>query len=218
MIPQLTLDFLQKLAKNNNKSWFDLHRKEYEQAKLNFEEFVRNLIEKISKFEDLGILTPKDCMFRINRDVRFSHNKRPYKENMSAAIAKGGKKNIFGCYYIHIQPGQSFLAGGLHHPETKTLNKFRDFILDHPKKFTSTIENPSFKKYFGPLQGESLKTTPRGYDKELPFQQFLKMKSLVAFHPLSDKIIISKDLETEIIKGCKLLKPYLEFVAESVSN
>lgn len=217
MIPKSTLTFLKKLAVNNNKVWFDLHREEYNQAKLNFEELVKNLIDQISKFEDLGILTPKDCLFRINRDVRFSKDKRPYKKNLSAAIAKGGKKNIFGSYYLHIQPGESFLAGGIYSPDTKTLNKFRDYILDRPKKFLSTIEKPAFKKYFGELQGESLVNTPRGYSKDLPLQQFLKMKSLVAIHHFSDETLTSKNLESEIITGCKLLQPYLELIAETQS-
>jgi uncharacterized protein (TIGR02453 family) len=215
MIPESTLHFLRNLAKNNNKTWFDTHRKEYEETKSNFEEFVKKLIDKISYFEDLGVLTPKDCMFRINRDIRFSNNKRPYKENFAAAIAKGGKKNMFGSFYLHIQPGQSFLGGGLYHSDTKTLNKFRDFILDHPKKFLSTIQSPAFKKYFGELKGETLKTAPRGYDKDLPLQQFLKMKSLTAIHNFSDQTVTSKNLESEIFKGCKLLSPYLAFIIET---
>jgi len=213
MIPKSTLTFLKNLAKNNNKAWFDLHRQEYLDAKSNFEELVQQLIVKISAFEDLGLLTPKDCLFRINRDVRFSYDKSPYKKNLSAAIAKGGKKNIFGSFYLHIQPGESFLAGGIYNPDTKTLNKFRDYILDHPKKFLSTIENPAFQKYFGPLQGESLITIPRGYSKDLPLQQFLKMKSLIAIHHFSDQTLTSKHLQAEIIKGCKILAPYLSLIA-----
>jgi len=216
MIPKSTLDFLKELAKNNNKAWFDEHRKDYEKAKANFEEMVKSLIDQISEFEDLGVLTPKDCMFRINRDVRFSHDKTPYKKNLSAAIAKGGKKNIFGSYYIHIQPGASFLAGGLYGPDTKTLNKFRDYILDNPKKFLATIEGKEFKDYFGTLQGEKLKTIARGYSKDLPMQEFLKMKSLIAFHDLPDKVVTSNKLEEEIVKGCELMAPFIKLIEKAI--
>ena len=217
MIPKSTLVFLNNLSKNNNKAWFDEHRTEYTQAKQNFEELIEKLIHKISAFEDLGILIPKDCLFRINRDVRFSNNKSPYKNNFGAAIAKGGKKNLFGSYYLHIQPGQSFIGGGLYHPDTKTLNKFRDYILDNPKKFLPIIDQSDFQKYFGPLQGESLINTPRGYSKELPLQQYLKLKSLTAIHHLTDQTLTSKNLESEIIKGCRLLSPYLSLISKTQS-
>ena len=215
MITQTTLDFLKKLDKNNNRTWFHAHRPEYEAAKQNFEELVEKLIDKISTFENLGILTPKECLFRINRDIRFSHDKRPYKDNFGAAIAKGGKKNLFGSFYIHLQPGESFVGGGLYHPDTKTLNKFRDYILEHPKKFLAIAENTAFKKYFGPLAGETLKRVPSGYSKDMPLQHYLMMKSLTALHHLPDRTLTSKGLEVEIINGCKLLSLFLALINES---
>ena len=89
-------------------------------------------------------------------------------------------------------------------------------MLDRPKKFLSTIESPAFKKYFGQLQGESLKNTPRGYSKDLPLQEFLKMKSLIAIHHFSDKEVTSPKFESEIIKGCKLLQPYIAIISETL--
>ena len=114
MLQSSTLKFLKNLKKNNNKAWFDAHRKEYEAAKIDFENFIQSVLDKQSKNDrDLKELTAKKCMFRINRDVRFSKDKSPYKTNFGASMSKGGKKSGLAGYYFHLEPGKSFLGGGL---------------------------------------------------------------------------------------------------------
>jgi uncharacterized protein (TIGR02453 family) len=152
MINKSTFDFLTKLKKNNNKEWFDKNRPEYEIAKNNFKEFISELILSIAKFDSsVKMLEPKNCIFRINRDIRFSNDKTPYKINMGASIGPGGKKSYDAGYYIHIQPGGSFLAGGVWQPPAPQLNAIRQEIDYNAAEFKKLVSNKDFKKYFGSL-------------------------------------------------------------------
>lgn len=217
MIKQSTLDFLNLLSKNNNKAWFQENRPLYEAAKKDFEGLVMGTIANVSSVYDLGVLTPKDCIFRINRDARFSINKAPYKSNFGAIIARGGKKNMFASFYIHIQPGQSFVGGGLYMPSSKALNKFRDYFLEFPKKYFSIVEDAPFKKFYGACEGDRLKTSPRGYPAGLSdkVMDVLRMKSLVVYHYISDAELLSPDFENTILKGVKIAKPLNGLFIES---
>src|ERR1700734_3777017 len=114
MLAVATIKFLKDLKKNNNKPWFESNRKKYEDAKADFSKFIQGIIEKHAKKDKtLKDLKAKDCMFRINRDVRFSKDKSPYKTNFGASINRGGKKSLFAGYYFHCEPGESFAGGGL---------------------------------------------------------------------------------------------------------
>ncbi|HLO80078.1 MAG TPA: DUF2461 domain-containing protein, partial [Chitinophagaceae bacterium] len=123
------LSFLKKLKKNNNKPWFDANRHLYVEAKVEFEDFVSSLITSYGKHDPaIAHLLPKDCIFRINRDVRFSKDKSPYKNNFGASITSGGKKSPFAGYYVHIEPGAGFVGGGLWQPMPDMLAKVRQEI------------------------------------------------------------------------------------------
>jgi uncharacterized protein (TIGR02453 family) len=202
MINKSTFDFLTKLKKNNNKEWFDKNRSEYEVAKNNYKEFINELILTISKFDpSIKMLEPKNCIFRINRDIRFSNDKTPYKINMGASIAPGGKKSFDAGYYIHIQPGGSFLAGGVWQPPAPQLNAIRQEIDYNAAEFRKLISNKEFKKYFGKLSEEDkIKTTPKGYEKEHPEIETLRLKSFIMVHDLKDKEVLSPDF----IKHCSI--------------
>ena len=194
MIQQQTLQFLKDLKKNNNKEWFDKHRATYETAKNNFREFIGELILNISKFDPaVKQLEPKECVFRINRDIRFSKDKTPYKINLAGSISPGGKKSFTAGYYIHVQPGASFLAGGMWQPEPVYLNAIRQEIDYNADEFKKIISAKAFKTNFGTLSDEDkLKTVPKGYDKTHPHIEWLKHKSYIVIHELSDKDVLSK--------------------------
>ena len=197
--------------------WFDNNRDKYSAAKNNFEEFVASLLQKFSAVdEDLEELVVKDCCFRINRDIRFSKNKTPYKVNLSASFNRGGKKSIFAGYYFHLQPGgKSFVGGGLWRPEPNELKKLRQEIDYCLPEFKKIITATSFKKNYGELEREEnqvLVNVPKGYDKENPAAEFLKMKSFVATKNLSDEEVLSPNLEKEIIKSYKALMPLIKFI------
>jgi uncharacterized protein (TIGR02453 family) len=210
------LGFLRKLRKNNNKPWFDANRDAYTEAKLEMETFLEGLIASYGKSDDsISMLTPKECMFRINRDVRFSKDKSPYKLNFGASVNPGGKKSTLAGYYLHIEPGQSFVGGGLWMPMPAELSKIRQEIDYNLVEFTSILKAPAFKKQFGVLySGEdmSLQRVPKGYEAGNPAAEYLKLKSFIAMRPLTDEEIVSKSLQKTCIASFTALKPLLDFI------
>lgn len=185
------IPFLNKLSENNNREWFQANKKEFDKAQKELQSFINALIEKLKVSEpELGELTAKDCMFRIYRDTRFSKDKQPYKTNMGAVIAPGGRKSSKGCYYVHIDPNGCFLAGGRYMPEGEELKNIRQEIDYNLSEFESILNTDTFKKHFSGLdQNHRLKTTPKGYDAENPAIDHLKNKSFtVSVSFKADKI------------------------------
>jgi uncharacterized protein (TIGR02453 family) len=213
-----TVKFLSDLDKNNNREWFLANKKRYEAAKKNFADFVDELIAGTAKFEpEVANFTAKDCMFRINRDVRFSANKAPYKNNMGAAISKGGKKMNFAGYYVHLQPGEVFIAGGCWMPEGDNLKKIRDAIDYDYEKFDKIVNAKDAKNLFGGLSDEGrLKTAPKGYPKDHPGLEYLKNKSFVFYHKIDSKQVTSPEFSKTVISGFKALKPLCDFLNEAL--
>ena len=206
MLQTSTIQFLKELAKNNSKSWFDANRSKYEIAKADFAELVKNSLAAFSKKDrSLDSLTFKDCMFRINRDVRFSKNKAPYKTNMSMYFVKGGKKSMLAGYYFHFEPvGKSFVGGGLYGGEADQIKKIRQEIDYNWEEFQAILKQKTFKKYFGDLSRDmanSLQREPKGYEKENPAIEYLKMKSWVASMPISDSDLRDTHLSKKIIEA-----------------
>jgi uncharacterized protein (TIGR02453 family) len=205
MIQKETISFLKNLSVNNNKEWFDKNRTQYDYAKNAHIEFINQLIASIAKFDNsVKHLTAKECLFRINRDVRFSKNKNPYKNNFGASISPGGKKSNTAGYYLHIQPNESFIAGGMWQPPTPQLNAIRQEIDYNSVEFKKIIGNKNFIKQFGTLsQEDKLKTVPKGYDKSHPEIELLKHKSYIVFHNYTDKEVLSKDFLKICSLACK---------------
>ncbi len=221
MVQTTTLQFLKTLAKNNNKVWLDAHRNQYMDAKSDFEKFVALLIKKTAGFDsDVKELQVKDCVFRLNRDIRFSKDKTPYKINMGASINRGGKKSIYAGYYFHVEPGgKSFAGGGLWMPMTGELKKIRQEIDYNFDEFKSLVEAKNFVSEYKELENSSdlkLSNLPRGYDKENPAGEYLKFKSLVATKYLSDEDITSHKLTEKVIKAFKTLMPLVKFINKAI--
>jgi uncharacterized protein (TIGR02453 family) len=220
LITASTLSFLKSLKKNNNKPWFDANKSKYLEVRNNFEEFVALLLQKMALFdEDLKELEYKNCLFRINRDVRFSKDKTPYKINFSASFNKGGKKSIYAGYYLHLQPGgNSFIGGGLWRPEPEQLKKVRQEIDYCFPEFKKIMEVPAFKKNYGGLekdQNQMLINIPKGYEKENPAADFLRMKSFVATKNIADVDLTNPKFMNQIVDSYKTLKPLLNFINRS---
>ena len=191
---QFTLDFLEELRFNNNKTWFDENRKRYDQARSNVEELVADIIAHFAPVEDLGKTAAKDCIFRINRDVRFSKDKTPYKLNMGALIGSGGRKTSERSYYLNIEPGNSFIAGGVYAPMPEHTKAIRAAIdADNGKKLNAIVKHADFKKYFGVMEGDVLKTTPKGFSADHPAIDLLKRKQFLASHKLDDADVLRED-------------------------
>jgi uncharacterized protein (TIGR02453 family) len=212
---QVTLDFLSQLIDNNNKAWFDAHRAEYARARGAFEATVEDIIRGFEPIDDLGFVTAKQCIFRINRDVRFSKDKSPYKTNMSAVIAKGGRKSEGRSYYLQIGPGNSFMGGGLYDVDRTQLDNVRRHIVNDAAPLRAVIADPQFVRAFGGLQGEQLKTAPQGYDREHPDIDLLRYKQFLATQSLSDELVASDGFVDHVLEVFATLKPFLVYLDEA---
>ncbi len=213
MVSALTLSFLKLLAKNNSREWFEKNRSKYDAAKAEHTLFIQNLIEALSKVDPkLKGLTPKDCVFRIYRDVRFSKNKDPYKTNLGAGINPGGKKVEIAGAYIHLEPGKSFIAGGRWMPDAPTLKRIRQEIDYNTASFKKIISNKDFVKQFNQLEGQKLKTVPKGYSRDHPEIEFLKHTSFIVSRELDDKLVTSPDFINELTIAYKAMQPFLRFL------
>jgi uncharacterized protein (TIGR02453 family) len=216
MIQKETIQFLKDLSKNNNKNWFETNRKKYEVAKENDVQVVQQLINGIASFDAaIGDLEAKKCLFRINRDVRFSANKDPYKTNMGAWFNEGGKKLMNAGYYFHLEPGKSFLAGGMYMPDAALLAKVRQEIDYNLNDFKKIVEAKKFVAAFGGLskaEGMLLVRPPKGYDISNPAIAYLKHKSFVATTPLTDAQIMDKGFVKNAVTHFKLLHPLVQFL------
>jgi len=216
MLEPQTLKFLSQLKKNNNKPWFDAHRPQYEAARIDFSNFIQLVIDALQKSDTtITGITAKDSQFRINRDVRFSKDKRPYKENFGAFIARGGKKSIYAGYYFHLAPGNSFMGGGLWQPEPANLKKVRQEIDYNWEEFQSIVKNRTFRKIFGDLyKGEdmSLKRMPKGYEEDHPAIDYLKLQSLIAEATIPDEDLTKATLHKKTLAAFQALQPLLNFI------
>jgi uncharacterized protein (TIGR02453 family) len=207
------LEFLGGLQKNNNKTWFEAHRSSYENAKGKFEAFIDGLILGFGSVEDLGGVTAKDCVMRIYRDIRFSKDKSPYKQNMSASIGPGGKKSMRLTYYLHLEPPDaSMIAGGLHDPDSSQITKFRDAIDRDARPFKKIVNKESFRQLFKAVEGEKLKTVPRGYVRDHPDIELLRMKEVVAIQRLTDSQVLSPKFSAYVIDAFTAMKPFLDYL------
>lgn len=210
---QPIFDFLRRLRQNNNHEWFELHRTEYTQARMSFEEFIQGMILRFDAIEPLGDLAAKDAIFRINNNLRFARNMPPYKNHFSAVLAPGGKHSLKLPYYIHIMPdGGSLIAGGAHMPTSADLHAVRTAISRDPGKFRRVIDAPDFRKYFSGISGEKLKTAPRGYDIDDPEIELIRHKQFMVHHSLSDEMVLSPDFADHALEVFAAMKPFLDYL------
>jgi uncharacterized protein (TIGR02453 family) len=217
-LTQTTLDFIRDLQQNNERGWFQENKGRFEAARQDFLELVQAVINKAGEFEpSLSGQEAKDTMFRIYRDIRFSNNKTPYKDHLCAYLAEGGRKTINPGYYLHINPNnQSFLASGLWMPPAPELKAVRQEIDYNYEELKSIVEAPAFKKYFKELQGEKLKTNPKGYDAENPAINWLRHKSWSVSYPLSDELLLSGKFADTLVQLMKTVKPFIDFLIRPI--
>jgi uncharacterized protein (TIGR02453 family) len=214
-INKSTLRFLSELKNNNEREWFSKNRKEYEASKENIGKFVQEVIERIIKFDPiLKGLEAGQCIFRINRDTRFASDKSPYKTNFGAFIVRGGRKNgdKFTGYYVHIEPEKSFIAGGAYMPPAPWLATIRERISEEPEKFKKILSSKDFIKFFGKIEGEKLKSAPRGYSADHPQIELLKHKSFLVMHEFKDSDVLKPGFQDFIIEAFKAMKPVNDFL------
>lgn len=220
MIQSHTLNFLKELVENNNREWFQANKERYDKARENVIELTTDIIGKLHQI-DPGVnadLDPKKCVMRIYRDIRFSKNKTPYKNNFGISLPASGTKLGGAEYYLHIQPGKSFIAGGYWMPEAEHLKAIRQEIDYNADDLKKIIDAPHFIKLFGEFRKQDqLKTVPRDYSAENPNIDLLKLKSFIVSHPLKDKELMGAKVADEIVEVCSSLYPLNVFLKNALA-
>lgn len=215
-----TLKFLSQLAKNNDKSWFDENRKLYEEARKEYMELIDEVILQLKKSDPaIGDQTAKSSIFRINRDVRFSKDKSPYKTNFGASINAHGRKSMMPGYYVHMEPGKSFIGGGLYMAEPAMIKKVRQEIDYNFEEFQSILKAPAFKKTYKDIyDGKDVKLSrvPQGYEKDNPSAEYLKLKSWIVMREVPDDYMTDPKASSKIVKDLEVMQPLLKFLNKAL--
>jgi uncharacterized protein (TIGR02453 family) len=221
MLEPQTLKFLKELKKNNNKPWFDAHRAQYEAARIDFANFIELVIDDLQRIDTtITGLSGKECMFRINRDVRFAKDKTPYKISLGASIKRGGKKSPFAGYYFHLEPdGKSFIGGGMWVPEAGALKNVRQEIDYNWEEFKDIISAKDFVMTYGDIykgKDQSLTTVPKGYERDNPAIDYLKLKSFIAETRIGDEELTKATLHKKTVAVFRSLQPLLDFINRTI--
>ena len=220
MLQVTTLNFLQGISQHNNREWFLEHKHEFEQAKQDVHQFAAALIAGLAQLDPLipSNLDPKSCVMRIYRDVRFSKDKRPYKENFAIAISPNGKNFDGPGYYLHIHPEDSFVAGGCWMPQPDELKAIRQEVDYNEAELRAVLGKPLFKKYFTSLDtSEKLKTVPKGYTAEHPAIELLKLKSFTAHYAISPAALCSATAVKDVLAVWNEIYPLSVFLRNALS-
>lgn len=217
MIQSTTIAFLKNLKTNNDRDWFEANRPTYETARRDYLAFTQAMIEGISGFDTTvadAHLDPKKCIPRINRDVRFTKDKSPYKTNFFTIISRGGRKGNQAGYYFQLQPGESFAGGGAYMPVPPDLNRFRQEIDYNFKEWQAIVEGPPFVKVFpkGIESYDRLKRQPKGFKETNPAIEYLKMKGFYAVNALSDKALQTPKTNDLVLEHFRAIKPLIDFL------
>lgn len=216
------LRFLTDLTANNQREWFNDNKATYEQCKADFETISKQLIFEIGTFDDdVKHLEAKDCIFRIYRDTRFSHDKTPYKTHFGVFIASnGGRKSQRAGYYLHLDPAGSFIASGVWCPPPNLLKALRQSVYDNYDEFCEIKDNNEFKQYFNSFfEEDKLKKIPAGFDKNFAEPELLKLKHYLVEHKISKEMMADEaDFVKKIAKLFKAAYPFNQFLNETVDD
>lgn len=220
MLKKDTLSFIKDVAENNNREWFADNKHRYEESKANVLELVASIIPELSKIDPLisADLDPKKCLLRIYRDVRFSKNKDPYKNNFGMWFSSKSKGGNEPGYYLHIQPGLSFIAGGYWMPDAPHLKLIRQEIDYNIGDFKDIINNKDFKSQFKFGGGAALKNAPKGYDPADPNIEYLKLKSFEASMNLKDEEFFKSDIVNKLVSSFKTVSPLVAFLRNAIEQ
>lgn len=222
MLSKESLQFLADLKENNNRDWFLAQKKRYDAYKADYHQLIEKLLEAMKPLdESLAMLEVKHCTFRINRDIRFSKDKSPYKTHVGIWLKSGSLNNEAPGYYIQIDPEKSFVGGGLYCPEPHQLQKIRREINFFYDDLQEIVNNPKFTQTFGSLtrdENSTLKNPPRGFEKDHPGIELLKLKSFTAIEYFDTKTATQKDFVSQMSQKLILLKPLNDYLNRALSS
>ena len=213
------LDFLRELAANNNREWFMEHKPQYQAVMQKFDKLLTMLIARIGEFDpSIRHLQPKDCTWRIYRDVRFSYDKRPYKTHIGGFMSAKGKKSLHLGYYYHLEPEGCFFAGGTYGLTPKQLQAVRQSIYNDIDEYRSIIEDKQFKQLFPTIGMEEMKVNPKGFPKDFPYMDLLKRKDFSVFKFFDDDFVKQPDFVDAWVEWARVAKPFLDFINYTVDD
>ena len=220
MLSTESLQFIDDLTANNNRDWFLDNKKRYDKFKTDYQNLVAEFLAEMKPLDpSLELLEVKNCTFRINRDIRFSKDKTPYKNHLGIWMSSGVKGTNRAGYYIHIGKNESFIAGGFYAPEAPDLKKVRKEIAFFYEDLEEIVNEKSFQKIFGGLdQTNSLKNAPKDYEKDHPAIEFLKLKSFTASQKMDYKDAVKSDFVKKTVEKLIVLKPLNDFINRALST
>lgn len=206
-------EFLNQLKENNNREWFSKHKSEYDSVVKENKTLFNQIYNELQEYDQLkGI-----HIFRIYRDVRFSKDQTPYKTNFGAGYSRS-KPMLRGGYYIQLEPGNSFVGGGFWGPEAKDLLRIRKEFEISTTEIEKIISDKTFVKYFGELQGDSVKTAPRGFEKNHPAIDLIRKKQFVVMRKFTDKEVFSDSFQKEALQTLLAMRPFFDYMSEVLTT
>ena len=218
-INQSTLDFLKDLSKNNNRDWYHANKKRFEkEVKKPFESFIANVIDRFREINPDINIQPKEAIFRIYRDTRFSKDKTPYKTHISALVSPHGRKGKeYPGFYFHLEPGMLMMGGGAYFLEKEALQRVRQHIMQQPKAFRKIVEDPTFVETYGELKGEKNKILPKEFKEFGEKEPLIYNKQFYYMHEMPPKTILQDDFMDVVVDHYKAGAPLNQFVLEALS-
>ncbi|MFT5777348.1 MAG: hypothetical protein ACI837_000280 [Crocinitomicaceae bacterium] len=217
-IPNDSINFLKKLAANNNRDWFAENKAEYIEQHEHMISFADSMLAKMNEHDTIETVSGKKSLYRIYRDVRFSKDKSPYKSNWSGGFMRATKARR-GSYYFHIQPGnKSFAGGGFWGPNKEDLQRVREDIATDATELRSILTSPELIETFGGIAGDQLKTSPKGFDKEHPDVDLLRFKQFILTKSFTDKEVLSPDFAEKLNATFKKMRPFFDYMSDVLTT
>lgn len=222
MLTKDAIQFIDDLGKNNNTEWMHANKKRYDSYKKDYHNFITSILEVMKPLDvSLEPLEVKNCTFRINRDIRFSKDKSPYKTNIGVWLSSNKLRKNSPGYYIHFEKGNSFIAGGVWCPEAEDLKRIRKEIAFFYEDLEAILNEKTFQKEFQNItveEGQVLKTAPKGYDPNHPAIAFLKLKSFTVSQKIEDKLFSEPNFSKKIAEKLIAIKPLNEFLTRALET
>jgi uncharacterized protein (TIGR02453 family) len=216
-ISKNNFDFLNQLKNNNNRDWFNTNKDLYLKQHQDIIEFADTVLFEVSKHDNIETPTGKKSLYRIYRDVRFGKDKSPYKTHWAGGL-KRASTQLRGGYYFHIEQGNTMVGGGFWSPNKDDLLRFREDIAFDAKPLRKILSSKSFIETFGTLDGEQLKTSPKGFDKEHPDVDLLRYKQFIISKKFTDKEVLSPDFAKQVSDTFKKMRPFFDYMSESLTT
>ncbi len=216
-LPKSAFTFLRALEKNNNRPWFNDHKDKYLAEHEKMLHFVELLLTEMNQLDELEPMTPKKSLFRIYRDVRFSKDKSPYKSHFSGRMRRATKWKRGG-YYYHFEPGNSIIAGGFWNPSSDDIKHIRKQIASDSKPLRKVLASAPFKKLFGSLQGDQVKTAPKGFSKDHPDIDLLRHKQFLVYRHFTNTEVHDASFLKEVVKTFKGMRPFFDHMSDILTT